>query len=62
MEHNTAENANAVKHRQEVKDAFVTAQQNFEKESAGLASNDDGEDSTLNDQLIGEYFCLSVSV
>jgi len=37
-----------------VKEAFAAAQKKFQTESAGLASNEDGEDATLNDQLIGE--------
>lgn len=53
LERNTTENASAVRQREDVKAAFATAQKKFQTESAGLASNDDGEDATLNDQLIG---------
>ena len=62
LERNTAENANAVKQRQEAKEAFATAQKKFQTESAGLARNEDGEDATLNDQLIGELYFLLVAV
>ena len=61
LEKNTAENANAVQHRQEVKTAYETAQKKLQQESAGLASNDSGEDATLNDQLLGMYVMYMVS-
>lgn len=53
-------------------EAHVAAQKHFQAVSAGLSSNADGEDASLNDQLMSEFlthyhffeysiYCLSVS-
>ena len=36
------------------KEAHVSAQHHLQAVNAGLSSNQDGQDATLNDQLIGE--------
>ncbi|XP_067931601.1 structural maintenance of chromosomes protein 2-like [Watersipora subatra] len=59
LDQNTAANADAVRQRQEVKDSFAAAQKRFQTEAAGLASNEDGENATLNDQLIAAKNAIS---
>jgi len=54
---NRLSNENAVKEREGAKAAYASAQKRFQSESAGLASNEDGEDATLNDQLLGKECC-----
>ena len=52
FEKNTAENSSLVAAREEASKAYAAAQKRYQTESAGLCSNDGGEDATLNDQLI----------
>ena len=43
------------KAQQDCVEQHSAAQKHFHAVSAGLSSNQDGEDASLNDQLMGEY-------
>ena len=41
---------------QEAKDAHAASQKHYHAVTAGLSTNQDGNDASLNDQLMGKYF------
>ena len=47
------------KAQQDCVEQHSAAQKHFHAVSAGLSSNQDGEDASLNDQLMGEYSRLN---